>query len=156
MKYYLKINDTEFSNCSALEVTCESRSESVKTTLSGKYLIDRIGSTKLSVSAKVNMLPESEMGCKLAQRLAHTNVVDFIGVSDEYSILEIHAPKSWVGRSLVQLDVRQKHKVNVLAVRHGEQGTLDASPKPDRAIEQDDLLFIMGENKFVSRVVELD
>ena len=33
---------------------------------------------------------------------------------------------------------------------------LDASPKPDRAIEADDLLFIMGENKFVSRVVELD
>ena len=56
----------------------------------------------------------------------------------------------------MQLDVRQKHKVNVLAVRHGEQGTLDASPKPDRAIEPDDLLFIMGENKFVSRVVELD
>ena len=54
-----------------------------------------------------------------------------------------------------QLDVRQKHKVNVLAVRHGEQGALDASPKPDRAIEPDDLLFIMGENKFVSRVVEL-
>lgn len=58
-------------------------------------------------------------------------------------------------KSLVQLDVRQKHKVNVLAVRHGEQGALDASPKPDKAIEPDDLLFIMGENKFVSRVVEL-
>ena len=111
-------------------------------------VLERVGADRV-------VLPESEMGCKLAQRLAHTNVVDFIGVSDEYSILEIHAPKSWVGKSLVQLDVRQKHKVNVLAVRHGEQGALDASPKPDRAIEPDDLLFIMGENKFVSRVVEL-
>lgn len=108
------------------------------------------------VGADHVVLPESEMGCKLAQRLAHTNVVDFIGVSDEYSILEIHAPKSWVGRSLVQLAVRQKHKVNVLAVRHGEQGILDASPKPDMPIEPGDLLFIMGENKFVDRVVELD
>ena len=129
--------------------------------LGAHYLIAKARSTVHSkvlerVGADRVVLPESEMGCKLAQRLAHTNVVDFIGVSDEYSILEIHAPKSWVGRSLVQLDVRQKHKVNVLAVRHGEQGTLDASPKPDRAIEQDDLLFIMGENKFVSRVVELD
>ena len=111
-------------------------------------VLERVGADRV-------VLPESEMGCKLAQRLAHANVVDFIGVSDEYSILEIHAPKSWVGKSLVQLDVRQKHKVNVLAVRHGEQGALDASPKPDRAIEPDDLLFIMGENKFVSRVVEL-
>ena len=111
-------------------------------------VLERVGADRV-------VLPESEMGCKLAQRLAHANVVDFIGVSDEYSILEIHAPKSWVGKSLVQLDVRQKHKVNVLAVRHGEQGELDASPKPDKAIEPDDLLFIMGENKFVSRVVEL-
>ena len=129
--------------------------------LGAQYIIAKARSTVHAkvlerVGADRVVLPESEMGCKLAQRLAHTNVVDFIGVSDEYSILEIHAPKSWVGRSLVQLDVRQKHKVNVLAVRHGEQGALDASPKPDRAIEPDDLLFIMGENKFVSRVVELD
>ena len=129
--------------------------------LGAQYIIAKARSTVHAkvlerVGADRVVLPESEMGCKLAQRLAHTNVVDFIGVSDEYSILEIHAPKSWVGRSLVQLDVRQKHKVNVLAVRHGEQGALDASPKPDRAIEADDLLFIMGENKFVSRVVELD
>ena len=128
--------------------------------LGAQYIIAKARSTVHAkvlerVGADRVVLPESEMGCKLAQRLAHTNVVDFIGVSDEYSILEIHAPKSWVGKSLVQLDVRQKHKVNVLAVRHGEQGALDASPKPDRAIEPDDLLFIMGENKFVSRVVEL-
>ena len=127
--------------------------------LGAQYIIAKARSTVHAkvlerVGADRVVLPESEMGCKLAQRLAHTNVVDFIGVSDEYSILEIHAPKSWVGRSLVQLDVRQKHKVNVLAVRHGEQGALDASPKPDRAIEADDLLFIMGENKFVSRVGE--
>ena len=125
--------------------------------LGAQYIIAKARSTVHAkvlerVGADRVVLPESEMGCKLAQRLAHTNVVDFIGVSDEYSILEIHAPKSWVGKSLVQLDVRQKHKVNVLAVRHGEQGALDASPKPDGAIEPDDLLFIMGENKFVSRV----
>ena len=97
----------------------------------------------------------SNVHAKVLERVGADRVVLPESVSDEYSILEIHAPKSWVGKSLVQLDVRQKHKVNVLAVRHGEQGALDASPKPDRAIEPDDLLFIMGENKFVSRVVEL-
>ncbi len=112
-------------------------------------VLERVGADRV-------VLPESEMGRKLAQRLAHTNVVDFLGVSDAYSIMEIHAPKSWVGRSLVQLAVRQKHKVNVLAVRHGEQGELDATPKPDTAIEPNDLLLIMGENKFVDKVVELD
>lgn len=112
-------------------------------------VLERVGADRV-------VLPESEMGRKLAQRLAHTNVVDFIGVSDEYSILEVHTPKSWVGKSLVQLAVRQKYKVNVLAVRHGENGALDASPKPNMAIEPSDLLLIMGENKFVDKVVELD
>ena len=112
-------------------------------------VLERVGADRV-------VLPESEMGRKLAQRLAHTNVVDFIGVSDEYSILEVHTPKSWVGKSLVQLAVRQKYKVNVLAVRHGENGALDASPKPNMAIELNDLLLIMGENKFVDKVVELD
>ena len=112
-------------------------------------VLERVGADRV-------VLPESEMGRKLAQRLAHTNVVDFIGVSDEYSILEVHTPKSWVGKSLVQLAVRQKYKVNVLAVRHGENGALDASPKPNMAIEPNDLLLIIGENKFVDKVVELD
>ena len=80
MKYYLKINDTEFSTCSALEVTCESRSESVKTTLSGKYLIDRIGGTKLNVSAKVNMLSESEMSVlRSAYQSIKANVTFYYG-----------------------------------------------------------------------------
>ena len=82
MKYYLKINNTEFSNCSALEVTCESRSESVKTTLSGKYLIDRIGSTKLTVSAKVNMLSESEMSVlRSAYQNIKANVTFYYGAN---------------------------------------------------------------------------
>ncbi len=112
-------------------------------------VLERVGADRV-------VLPESEMGRKLAQRLAHTNVVDFIGVSDEYSILEAYAPKSWVGKSLVQLSVRQKYKVNVLAVRHGKNGVLDASPKPNTAIAPNDLLLIMGENKYVDKVVELD
>lgn len=82
MKYYLKINNTEFTNCSALEVTCESRSESVKTTLSGKYLIDRIGNTKLSVSAKVNMLSESEMSVlRSAYQSIKANVTFYYGAN---------------------------------------------------------------------------
>ncbi len=112
-------------------------------------VLDRVGADRV-------VFPESDMGRKLAQRITHTNVVDFIGVSDEYSILEIHAPKSWIGKSLMQLAVRQKHRINVLAVRHGENGALDVSPKPDAPLAADDLLLIMGENKFVDRVVELD
>ena len=92
MKYYLKINDTEFTNCSKLEVSCQSRSESVKTTLSGKYLIDRIGSTKLSVKAKVNMLPESEMGVlRTAYQNIKANVTFYYGAGRVTKSMRIQA-----------------------------------------------------------------
>ena len=109
-------------------------------------VLERVGADRV-------VLPESEMGRKLAQGLAHSNVVDYIGVSEEHSILEVHAPKAWVGKSLAQLCVRAKYHVNVLAIRRGDQ--LEVTPRPDACIEQGDLLVIMGENEFVDKVVEL-
>ena len=98
---------------------------------------------------------EKEMGQRLAQHLGRTNVVDFIGLSDEFSILEIKTPKSWVGKSLGQLGVRTKYDVNVLGIRHGEGGHVDVTPRPDDCIAENDLLLILGTNNKVNKVVEL-
>ncbi|MDO5142118.1 MAG: TrkA family potassium uptake protein [Eubacteriales bacterium] len=112
-------------------------------------VLERVGADRV-------VLPESEMGQRLAQRLARTNVVDFIGVSDDFSILEIHPPRSWVGHSLGQLNVRAKYFVNVLAIRHGEGGHVDVTPAPDQIIEARDILIVIGTNEHVREVVELD
>ncbi|MBQ7792934.1 MAG: hypothetical protein IJ366_00610 [Clostridia bacterium] len=61
MKYFFKINDTEFSNCSALSVADVYRGETKKQTLSGTLLYDRIGNAKLQATAKLNMITEAEM-----------------------------------------------------------------------------------------------
>ncbi len=107
------------------------------------------------VGADRVVLPENEMGQRLAQRLARTNVVDYIGVTDEFSILEIQPPKAWVGHSLIQINVRAKYDINVLAIRHGENGHVDVSPNANRNIKSDDLLIVIGTNENVNRVVEL-
>ena len=112
-------------------------------------VLERVGADRV-------VLPEIDMGQRLAQRLVRTNVVDYIGVSDEFSIVEIHPPKSWVGHSLGQLGVRARHKINVLAIRHGAGGQVDVNPQPDNVIGADDLLIVIGTNKQVDSVVELD
>lgn len=112
-------------------------------------VLERVGADRV-------VLPEIDMGQRLAQRLARTNVVDYIGVSDEFSIVEIHPPKSWVGNSLGKLGVRAKHQINVLAIRHGEGGQVDVNPKPDKVIGPDDLLIVIGTNEQVNSVVELN
>ena len=112
-------------------------------------VLERVGADRV-------VLPEIDMGQRLAQRLVRTNVVDYIGVSDEFSIVEIHPPKSWVGHSLGQLGVRARHKINVLAIRHGAGRQVDVNPQPDKVIGADDLLIVIGTNKQVDSVVELD
>ena len=112
-------------------------------------MLERVGADRV-------VLPEIDMGQRLAQRLARTNVVDYIGVSDEFSIVEIHPPRSWVGNSLGKLGVRAKHQINVLAIRHGEGGQVDVNPQPDKVIGPDDLLIVIGTNEQVNSVVELN
>lgn len=111
-------------------------------------VLERIGADRV-------VLPESEMGQRLAQRLARTNVVDFIGVSDDFSIVEIHPPRAWVGHSLGELNVRAKYLINVLAIRHGEGGHVDVTPAVDQVIGGDDVLIVIGTNDNVNKVVEL-
>ncbi|MDO4271250.1 MAG: TrkA family potassium uptake protein [Eubacteriales bacterium] len=111
-------------------------------------VLERVGADRV-------VLPESEMGQRLAQRLARTNVVDYIGVSDDFSILEIHAPKSWIGHTLGQLNIRARYLINVLAIRHGEGGHVDVTPAVDQVIGPDDVLIVIGTNENVNKVVEL-
>ena len=107
-------------------------------------VLERVGADRV-------IQPEKEMGQRLAQHLGRTNVVDFIGLSDEFSILEIKTPKSWIG----QLGVRTKYDINVLGIRHGEGSHVDVTPRPDDCIAENDLLLILGTNKNVNKVVEL-
>ena len=108
-------------------------------------VLERVGADRV-------VLPESEMGQRLAQRLVRTNVVDYIGVSEDFSILD--PPKSWIGRSLGQLGVRARYQVNVLAIRHGEGGQVDVTPQASQVIGADDLLIVIGTNENVDKLVE--
>ena len=112
-------------------------------------VLERVGADRV-------VSPESDMGQRLAQRLARTNVVDFIGVSNDFSIVEIHPPRAWLGHSLGQLNVRAKYLINILAIRHGEGGTVDVSPSADQCIEQNDMLIVIGTNENIGKVVEMD
>ncbi len=111
-------------------------------------VLERVGADRV-------IQPEKEMGQRLAQHLGRANVIDYIGVSDDFSILEIKTPRSGVGKSLGQLGVRAKYDINVLAIRHGEGGAVDVTPRPDDRIGENDLLLILGTNDKVDKVVEL-
>jgi len=106
---------------------------------------------KLGVNRVV--IPEQENAQRLGRSLFCHNVLEYIELSAEYGILEIPAPKKWVGKSLKELNVRAEMGVNILAVQSGKKTNI--SPSADYRIQQDDVLSVLGDNLALDRVQKL-
>ncbi|MBE6948108.1 MAG: TrkA family potassium uptake protein [Ruminococcaceae bacterium] len=99
------------------------------------------------------VIPEKENAARLAKSLSSPNLLDYIELSEEYSIVEIPAPNSWIGKSLKELNVRAKLGLNILAVRRG--GKMDVSPVADFQIQNEDILVMLGDHKALEAVQKL-
>lgn len=89
--------------------------------------------------------PEKEMGVRVAKQLVSSNIVDLIDVDDEYSLIEIIAPKAWVNSTLSNLDLRGKFGVNIIGIRKSPTARLSISPGANYIIEPTDILVIIAE-----------
>ncbi|RXZ84771.1 TrkA family potassium uptake protein [Paenibacillaceae bacterium] len=113
-----------------------------KNDLHGKVL-HKIGADKV-------VFPERDMGFRVAHHLISPNILDFIELSDDYSIAEIKATGTMIGKNLKQLDVRAKHRCNVMAIKTGTK--MNISPNAEDLIEEDDILVIVGKNTDLTRL----
>ena len=99
------------------------------------------------------VIPEQEQADRLAKNLSTPNVLEYIELSEECGIIEIPAPKDWIGKSLRELNVRAKLGVNIIAVKTGE--TIDVSPAPDDPITAEDIMVVLGDNAALKAVQKL-
>ena len=106
---------------------------------------------KLGVDRVV--IPECEFAGKLARSLSSHNVLDYIELSKDYGILEVPAPKSWVGKTILELNVRAKLGVNIIAVENKE--TTNVSPSANYRIGAGDIMVVLGDNKALEAVQKL-
>ena len=106
---------------------------------------------KLGVNRVV--IPEQENAARLARSLNSHNVLDYIELSEDYGILEIPAPKSWVGKTLKELNVRAKLGVNIIAVESGD--VTNVSPSADYRILDGDVMVVLGDNYSLEAVQKL-
>ncbi len=94
--------------------------------------------------------PDRDMAQKLSLKLHARNIFDYVDLSQGYGIFEIAVPKSWVGRSLRESDIRRKHQINVLSIRDGNE--LLPVPDPDFVFTADDHVIIMGQEDVVLKL----
>lgn len=99
------------------------------------------------------VIPEQENASRLARSLASRNVLDYIELSDDYGIVEVPAPAPWLEKSLIELNVRAKLGVNILAVRRG--GEITVSPAADFRILQGDILVVLGDTAAINAMQRL-
>ncbi|WP_326911606.1 potassium channel family protein [Sedimentibacter sp. MB31-C6] len=95
------------------------------------------------------VFPERDMGIRIANNLTTPNILEAIRLSSEYSIIETVALEEWVDNTIEDLKFSKVHKVNIIAIRSGEE--IYISPPPDSVIKKGDILVVLGDNKSLKK-----
>lgn len=95
--------------------------------------------------------PERDMALRLAEKLSSKNLLDFVSLGPDFSIVEVAAPASFIGKSLAELDIRRRFGVHVIAVRDVLTENVTPAPPPDAKIRDSDVLVVLGGREELER-----
>ena len=107
----------------------------------------------IKLGADQVVIPEQENALRLARSLSSFNVLDYIELSEDYGIIDVPAPTSWIGKTLRELNVRAQYAVNILAVK--QAGKINVSPAADYTIAQGDVMVVLGDTDALKVVQKL-
>ncbi|WP_144509425.1 TrkA family potassium uptake protein [Bacillus sp. FJAT-22090] len=93
--------------------------------------------------------PERDMGIRIANNILSNNVLDYLELSDEHSIMEIKVNEKIAGKSLIDLDIRARYGINIVAVKRGNN--INVSPPADENLQLNDVLIIIGADVDINR-----
>jgi trk system potassium uptake protein TrkA len=82
----------------------------------------------LKVGADKVVIPERESGVRLAKNLMSSGFVDVIELSEDVSLIELDIKKEWIGKNLIELNLRKKYGINVIAIKRGDAVEIDLDP----------------------------
>jgi len=111
---------------------------------SHKKVLERIG-------ADLVVFPEQESGERLGVTLAHDNVTDFMEFKG-FQMAEVMIPKSWEGKTLIELGIRNKYGITVVAV-HDVDGNVTVSPAPTRVFKEGELVNVIGDDAAMTKFI---
>lgn len=103
------------------------------------------------IGADLIVFPEQDTGEKLGYMLTKNNITDYVDFSD-YRIVEMTIPEGWIGKSLMELDLRRRQNVNVIAVIWAD-GNVEVSPAPDRPFTQGDRVSVIGSDDDIDKLI---
>ncbi len=133
---------------SSLETTCTLKE------LGAKLVVSRAASDVhakflLRNGADEVIYPEKQIAKWASIRYSSDHILDYIELDESHAIFEVSVPKAWLGRSILQLDVRRKYNINIMGIKQG--GRMNVSVSPDTLLTEDITLLVLGEYKALQK-----
>jgi trk system potassium uptake protein TrkA len=106
----------------------------------------------LKVGASEAIIPEREMANKVARSIISPNVLEYLPISEDYTICELAPPTAFIGKSLAELDLRKRHQLQVIAIRDVLSESLQLVPRASSVIKDSDVLVIVGREEDIQKI----
>jgi len=110
-----------------------------------KRVLEKVGATEV-------IIPEREMADKVAKSIISPNILDYIPLSEDYTISEVVPPASFMGKTIGELRLRTKYHVEVIAVREMLPDRIRMVPKADFVIKDSDILVVIGKTADIQKI----
>lgn len=96
--------------------------------------------------------PERDMAIRIATNMLSNNVLDYLELSDEHSIMEVRANERIANKTLVELDIRANYGINIVGIKR--EGEIMISPSANEMIQKGDVLLVIGADVDINRFVK--
>ena len=106
-------------------------------------ILTRVGADKV-------VFPENESGIRLAKNLLSSGFVDMVSLAKNVSMLELDVKEEWLGKNLIELNLRKKYSINVVAVRRGDMVSVDIDPHSP--LQRDDSLIVIANPEKLAKL----
>ena len=107
----------------------------------------------LSNGADEIIYPEKQLATWAAIRYSSDHILDYIELGDSCSIFEVSVPSAWVGKSVVEIDIRRKYNVNIIATK--KNGKINAVVTADTVLSAEETLLVLGEYKAMRKCFDI-
>ncbi len=110
-----------------------------------RRVLERVGATEV-------IIPEREMADRVARGLVSPNVLDYIPLSEDYTISEIAPPPSFFGKTIGELHLRSKYRIEVIAIKEILPDRVTMVPRADFVIKDSDILVVIAKEEDVKKI----
>mgnify|MGYP001766471129 CR=1 FL=1 len=111
-------------------------------------ILKRVGATEI-------IHPERDMALRVSRGLSRPNVLDFIPLSDEFDLVQAGPPSEFVGMSLIELNLRAKYNVHIIAIKEQVPENFILVPPASFVIKESDILIMLGKSEDIRRIKAL-